>query len=293
MPLRLKKLRLQLALAGLAIGTGGLYATPAAAMSLMQAYEAALKNDPAYRAAFFANESGKENKALGLSNLLPSVNGSYSASQNRTTVTDFRGVTPYDYLDRSATVQLRQSLFNLDGWYRFKQGSAQAKFSEAQFASEQQEVIVRVVSAYVDVLYKQDLLDLAKVERDAYVEQRKVNDRLFDKGEGTKTDMLETQARLDSAEAQVLETEDLLIASRDTLAQIVGGDIGTLDILVADFHPREVDSVSFEQWKKVALDSNPEIRTARLGVDIADVDLKRQKAGHAPRVDFVGTYGKT
>ena len=293
MAFRLKGLHLRLMLAGLLAGGSLACAPTASALTLMQAYEAALKNDPTYRSAFYANESAKEYKALGLSNILPSVSGSYSASRNHTTLEEGNLVRPFDYISRSSTVQLRQSLFNLDGWYRFKQGSAQAKYGESQLASQQQDVIVRVASAYMDVLFKQDLLALAKVERDTYAEQRTVNDRLFAKGEGTKTDMLETQARLDAAEAQVLETQDLLAASRDTLTQIVGVDIGSLDTLVPDFHPRDADSVTFEKWKEVALERSPDIRTARLGVEIADTDLKRQKAGHAPRVDFVGTYGKT
>ena len=292
-----KKTRLQLALASLAVGAGLLIAPGAGAITLMQAYEAALKNDPTYRSAFYANESAKENKALGLSNLLPNVAASYNASQNRTTLSGTTALGPYvvpeDYLSRSSTIQVRQSLFNLDGWFRYKQGISQAKYAEAQFASQQQEVIVRVINAYLDVLFKQDLLELAKVEHDTYVEQRKVNDRLFEKGEGTKTDMLETQARLDASEAQLLESEDALNVSRDTLATIVGIDIGSLDTLVPGFHPREADTVSFEQWKTIALERNPDIRTARLGVEVSSIDLKRQKAGHAPRVEFVGTYGKT
>lgn len=284
-----KKTRIQLALASMAL----MAVSNASGISLIDAYEAALKNDPAFRSAYYAKESTKESKALGLSNLLPNVAAAYSAGQNRTTIHDFRGTFPQDYLSRSSTVQLRQSLFNLDGWFRYKQGEAQAKYGEALFDSQKQEVIVRVLSAYLDVLYKGDLLALAQVERDSYAEQRKVNDRLFEKGEGTKTDMLETQAKLDAVEALVLESQDALTASRDTLAQIVGGDIGTLDTLVADFRPREADSVSFEQWKKVALENNPDIRTARLAVEVSNADLNRQKAGHAPRVDFIGTYGKT
>ncbi len=300
MALRWKNAPLRLALAVMA---GSLLAPAAQAITLMQAYEAALKNDPQYRSAYYANESGKENKALGLSNLLPNVSASYNASQNRTTLVEEqynafgqplgRGPRPLDYLSRSSTIQLRQSLFNLDGWFRYKQGAAQAKYAQNQFESQQQEVIVRVVNAYLDVLFKQDLLELSKVERDMYVEQRKVNDRLFEKGEGTKTDMLETQARLDASEAQVLETQDALNVSRDTLATIIGGEIGELDPLVPGFHPREADSVSFEQWKTIALERNPDIKTARTGVEIAGFDVKRQKAGHAPRIDFVGTYGKT
>ena len=290
MPLRLKMPPLCLALA---VCAGGLVALPASALSLMQAYEAALKNDPAYRSAIYTAQAGKENRALGLSNLLPSVTGSYSASQNRTTLSLGDVPRPYDYISRSSTVQLRQSLFNLDGWFRFKQGAAQARYTESQFASQQQEVIVRVISAYVDVLFKQDLLALARVERDFYAEQRKVNDRLFARGEGTRTDMLETQARLDASQAQLLETDDALQLSRDALAAIVGGEPGALDGLAPDFAPRAADSVAFDAWKAVALERNPDIATARIGVEIAATDIKRQRAGHAPRVDFVATYGKT
>jgi hypothetical protein len=35
-------------------------------------------------------------------------------------------------------------------------------YAEAQFASQQQEVIVRVVNAYLDVLFKQDIMALAR-----------------------------------------------------------------------------------------------------------------------------------
>lgn len=284
-----KKRALPLAIASLLAGM----APASQAISLQQAYEAALKNDPAYRSAYYTSEAGKENRALGLSNLLPTLQGSYNASQNRSTINYGLGDKPQDYISRSATVQLRQSLFNLDGWFRYKQGATQARYAESQLSSQQQEVIVRVVGAYLDVLYKQDLLQLATAERDTYLEQRKVNDQLFAKGEGTRTDMLETQARLDTSEAQLLETRDALTASRDTLMQIVGGDIGELDRLVQDFHPREVDNVSFEQWKTIALEKNPDILSAKLGLEMAQLDLKRQKSGHAPRIDFVGTYGKT
>src|SRR6202007_2978182 len=109
------------------------------------------------------------------------------------------------------------------------EGVAQSKYAGAQFASQQQEVIIRVVTAYLDVLYKQDLLALAQVERDMYTEQRKVNDRMFEKGEGTRTDMLETQARLDAAEAQVLESQDELTTSYDTLTGVIGAPADHVD----------------------------------------------------------------
>lgn len=276
-----------------ALGAGFLlYSSGAMALGLMQAYQSALQNDPTYRSSYYANEAGRENAKLGLSNLLPNLSGSYSASQNRTTRVIGAQTFPEDYISRSAGVQLRQALFNLDGWARYKQGKAQSAYAGAQFASQQQEVIIRVFNAYLDVLFKDDLLNLAKAERDLYAEQRKVNDRLFEKGEGTKTDMLETQARLDGAEAQVLESLDNQAVSRETLSRIIGGDVGTLDELTPDFRVMSSDGQSFEQWKTIAMERNPDIKTLVYGTEIAHQEYKKAIAGHAPRLDFVANYSK-
>lgn len=270
-----------------------LHSQGAMAIGLMQAYEAALKNDPAYRAAFYASEAGKENRALGMANLLPQVSASWSGSQNRTTLTEGARSVPRDYISRSALIQVRQPLFSLDGWARFKQGAAQSNYAAAQFDSQKQEVIYRVSNAYLDVLFKRDLLALAKVERDMYLEQRAVNDRMFAKGEGTKTDMLETQARLDVAEAQVIESEDALRYSMTTLSAIVGSEVDGVDGLAPDFRLREADGKPFEYWKQIAIETNPDIKAMTYGIDIADQEVRKAYAGHAPRIDAVGTYGKT
>jgi outer membrane protein, protease secretion system len=266
---------------------------PASALSLLQAYDAALKNDPAYRAAFYTKEAGLENRNLGRANLLPSINGSYSGSQNRTTVDTRGNVEPRDYLSRSATVQVRQPLFNLDAFARYKQGVAQTDYAEAVFDSQSQEVIIRVTTAYADVLLKEYSVALAKVERDALVEQRNSNDLLFKRGEGTRTDMLETQSRLDLAEAQLLEAEDALATSKDTLAGIIGGPVGVLDRLRGDFRTAASDLKGYENWKEQALVQNPDIKALKQAVEISRQEINKQRAGHLPRVDAIGTYGKT
>ena len=270
-----------------------LQASGAQALGFLQAYEAALKNDPTFRSAYYTNEAGKENRQLGLSNLLPNLSGGYSASQNRTTVTQGDRVAPYDYISRSATLQLRQSLFNLDGWARFKQGKAQSNYAASVYDSQRQEVIFRVANAYIDLLFKEDLMALATVERDMYAEQRKVNDRMFEKGEGTKTDMLETQARLDGAEAQVLEYTENLMVSRETLATIIGGEVGEVDRLSPDFRIRPSDGQTFEYWKQIAIETNPDIKAIAFSVEIAHQEYNKARAAYTPRVDFVATYGKT
>lgn len=283
-----RKLPLALAAAGMLLGAD------ASALSLMQAYEAALKHDPTYLSAYFNAEGGKENRVLGRSALLPSVSGNYSKTQNRNTETYFSGAkAAQDYQSLNATVQVRQTVFSLDAWARYKQGAAQSEQAEAQFASQQQEVILRLVGSYLDALLKEDQLALMIAERDMYAEQIKVNELLFKKGEGTSTDVLETRSRLDLAEAQVLSAQDDLMTAKDTLAFLVGGDVDGLDHLRPGFHVSNEDMKPFEEWKKTALEQNPDIQSLTKAVEVARQEYNKQRAGHTPRVDLIGTYGKT
>ncbi len=277
------------ALLALAAGSAG-------ALTLQQAYEAALKNDPAYRMNFYENEMGKENRILGRAALLPTVAASYSANKNRVDQTTHIGTREQfeqpRYISRSALIQLRQPLFSLDAWARYRQGMAMANQSAATFEANTGEVALRVVGAYVDALFAQDQLALAKAQRESYLEQMKVNDRLFVKGEGTKTDQLETQARLDLAEAQVLESEDNVTAARNTLEGVVGMEVTSLDRLGQDFVLDRGQSLSFDEWRAIALAQNPDLKAARYAVEVAQAEVLKARAGHTPRVDLVAAYSK-
>lgn len=266
----------------------------AGAMTLEEVYQAALKNDAAYRAAYYSNESGKENRVLGRSNLLPQLSASYSGGKSHSDISTGSAATRHeDYNTKSAVLQLRQPLFSLDALARYKQGGLQADYSEAVFMSERQQVAVRAVGAYVEMLFKQDQLDLARVERDMYVERMKVNDRMFDKGEGTRTDMLETRARLDVAEAALLEAQDNLAATRTTLESVVGGPVDSISPMSADFRPQAADVLGFEAWKNIMLEKNPDLKARALAVAINQQEINKARAGHTPRVDLVASYSKS
>lgn len=281
---------------GLALG-----AAPAHALSLQQAYEAALRNDPTYRMRLQERESGKEYEILGRSALLPSVSASHSVTRNVADQTapqrDILGrVTMVEshprYLSRSSTVQLRQPILNLDAYYRYRQGKVQTAQSAEALEAGTDDVALRTARAYMDVLFAQDQVALSKVQRDMYKEHQAVNARLFEKGEGTRTDMLETKARYDLAEAQLIEAEDNLVAARDTLQGVIGMDPGSLDELGTNFRPLAFDQGSYEDWEKLALKNNNMLAATRLAVENSRLEIGRNRAAHAPRVDFLATYNK-
>ncbi|MBZ2209304.1 TolC family outer membrane protein [Massilia soli] len=268
----------------------------ASAITLQQAYAAALKNDPAFRMNFYENEAGQENRIIGRSALLPNIIGNYSYTQNRTELTQMIGprevVTHPDYTSRSGVIQLRQPLFSWEAYARYRRGVAQAGESAARFEYGKDLVALRVVGAYVDALYASDQLNLARAQRETFLEQMKVNDRLFEKGEGTRTDMLETQARLDVAEAQVIEAQDNVVAARNTLEGVVGMPVDKLEPLSADFKVDAGATASFDEWSRIALQNNPDLQAARLAIEAAQQEVNQARSAHTPRLDLVATYSK-
>jgi len=276
-------------------------AAQAAPMNLLQAYQAALQNDPTYRSAIYENQAGQEARIMGRSNLLPKLSGRYATSKNQADITQsgknmlgqpVTQTTQRDYTSLNAGVTLRQPLVNFEALALYNQGIAKTHYSDAQFVGRSQELMLRLVGAYADAQYSEDQLMLAMAQRDAYREQMHVNERLFKQGEGTKTDMLETEAHANLAEAQVLEAQDNVTVARNTLAGIVGMEVTELAPLNQDFRLLPLQPATFQEWRDLAMTKNAEIVALGYGVEIAREEINRQRAGHAPSMDLVAGYSK-
>lgn len=288
------------------------------ALSLLQAYEAALANDPAYLAAIQENLAGQQYKVLGRAGLLPNISANYSKNKNRAEIATIKhlepvgvtsvepavepdsaktqaSVSPEDrkYSSLSTSIQLRQSLFNLEAWARYQQGISQTLASDAQFVARSQDLILRLASFYSTAKYNEDQLAQAVSQRDAYAEQKRANERMLQSGEGTKTEVLEAQAKFDLAEAQVLEAQDDLAHARNSLASMVGQDVTELDSLTPNFVAKPVIPNTFEAWKAIALERNAEIAIQKFLVESANHEIKKSWAGHAPKLDFVASVSKS
>ncbi|MFI4938966.1 MAG: TolC family outer membrane protein [Burkholderiales bacterium] len=267
------------------------------ALGLLEAYNAALQNDPIYHSAIHESDAGKENRTLGRSNLLPNLSINYSGNKNWAETTQPNGNGGYAstkpiYISSTGGLTLRQPLYSPEGVARYREGIAQSDYSEAQFSARKQELVIRLVSAYVDALYAGDLLNLASAQRDTFAEQKQANDRMFKRGEGTRTDMLETQAKLDLAEAQLIEAKDSRATSFHALAAIVGSEVNRLDGLSENFQARPLQPAAFEDWKQLALQHNPDIQAQRYAVEVAQQEIYKNRAGQLPHLDLVASVTK-
>lgn len=275
-------------------------ASSAFSMGLIEAYNLALQNDPAYQSAIHDHDGSAENRELARSNLRPQLALNYSGSRNFATTSQPNPNPPYTgkldtyphYVSSTSTLNFSQPIIAFDNYARYKEGMAQADYGDAQFSSRQQDLLMRLLSAYVDALFAYDNLHLVTSQRDTLLEQKQVNDRMFKEGEGTKTDMLETQAKLDLAEAQLIEARDGHATNFQALEAIVGAEIKSVDGLVDGFEPKPLQPADFESWRAIALEHSPDIAAARVAVEVAKDEVAKNRAGHMPHMDFVASVGK-
>lgn len=271
------------------------------ALDLMHAYEAALNNDPVFRSAVKESEAGQANRVIGRSQLLPRLNYSYWTAANnlKQSGAAYTGgpqqITNQAYSSDNQAAQLTQPLFDLGALARYRQGIAQGDFADAKFAYSSQDLLVRTLQAYVDLLFAEDQLRYQTAERDAYHEQMKLNQRTFEKGEGTRTDLLETTASYSLAEAKVIEAQDNLENAKRKLEAMLGEPIKSakeVKRLNDHFKIQPIIPKVFEDWKELALSSNPELLAMKHQVEIARQTYQQNKAAHYPTVSGFATWNQ-
>ncbi len=265
------------------------------ALGLLDAYEAALRNDPIFRAAIHENEAGQEEAAIGLSGLLPNLSIRHSQSKNtgtREISSVPGGAQPLNFDSQVSTLSLRQPLLNMEAVASYRQGNARANSSRAKFTGHSQQLVVRLVEAYVETLLAQKRLKLTEAQHDALEELKRVNEHMLQKGEGTTTDVLETQSKFALAQAQVIEAQDEWEVAQLNLAAIVGEQVTQLDRLSDTFQIQAIQLPDYDSWQALALSSNAELVTQRHTVISGKEEIRKSLSGHAPSVDLVASLSK-
>ncbi|WP_168416155.1 TolC family outer membrane protein [Erwinia amylovora] len=293
--------------AGLVVGTL-LFAmsAPVYALGILDAYSLALEKDPTFRAAIKEKEAGDENENIGRAGLLPKISLNYQNSPRNWQTqkypqNDFFGnvseaTRRQQYRSYSSSVTLTQPLFDYEAYARYKGGVAQAMMSDERYRGKLLDLAVRVSSAYIEVADAKDQIALAEAQKAAYKEQLTLNDRLLSAGEGTLTDVAETQARYSLAEAQAIEAHDALDAAQRELEAIIGVPLNQLDELQVlrpgKFRVAPLIPAKFEQWQKIALENNPALSASRHGVDAAKYEVESNRAGFMPNVQLYASHSE-
>lgn len=266
---------------------------PAWSMDLLQAYQAALLQDPTVRAARAAADAGREAVPQARAQLYPNV--ALSAARN---YNDLNSTRPnllgqstsarQNYYSDNQSITVRQPLYRK----HLLDGVVQAAFvvddANATLDRELQNLVVRVASAYLDALLATDQLALTLAQKNTTTAQLNAAQKAFLAGSGTRTDIDEAQAHLDQALAQELESHQQVDFTRSQLEAITNQPVGLLARLDPDAMVLQLQQPSLlEDWRRVAQDQSPEIASLKARLAAAQLSVERARGGHYPSLDAV------
>jgi outer membrane protein len=283
--MKLRLLPLTLSLAAFLTGQ-------AQAQSLVQLYEAAKGYDAAFKSAQAQYQANLSKAEQAKAFLRPTAGLGATVSES-----DFNNLTSTNvdarYGTRTATLSASQPLFRPANMAGYQQGMKQVGLAQAQLKAAEQELIVRVSQAYFEVLTAQESLAFVKAQKTAVSEQLAAAKRNFEVGTSTITDTREAQARFDLVTAQEIAAENDLRVKKLALDQSVGTPNTQPVPLKSGANLNATVTGSADTWAQQAADQSPSVEQARIGLEVAQLETEKAKAGHMPTLDLTASYGGT
>ncbi|WP_280150970.1 TolC family outer membrane protein [Piscinibacter sp. XHJ-5] len=276
-------------LAPLALGIAlALGAAGVRAQSLFEVYEAARGFDASYLAARALADSAVYRAEQVHALRRPSVG--LTAGVSRSTLDT--GSADRTTRTTSASIDADQSLFNRQNDADIAKADKGVEAAKADVLIAEQDLILRVSTAYFDVLTAQETLASAQANRRAISEQLASAKRNFEVGTATITDTREAQARFDLATAQELQAENDLQTKRLALDTIVGRSAVAPKPLATPVELAPLVPGSVEQWVSTT-ETAPSVLRSRIAYDVAQLETRKARAGHLPTVGLSAGVGRS
>ncbi len=288
MPRQLRLPRLAPVLA--AVLTLAAFSAPTAAQSLQELVDAARAYDATFRAAQSTAQAAEFRAAQA--DALGRPTASLSASAGTGFTEESRGSSARAS-QMGGTLSGRYALINGANTATMAQAKKSLESAQAELATAEQDLIIRVAQAYFEVLTAEEALKTAQASKAFITEQLASARRNFEVGTATITDTREAQARFDLATAQELAADNDLLTKRIALDQLVGRQNVAPKALVVPVELPAPLPADAEQWVSVADQTHPAIRRARLGVDVATLETDKARAAERPTLDAVASLGST
>ena len=196
---------------------------------------AAKDNDASVGAARASYLADKERLPQARAALLPSIVARANTTKTEVTIpgdnSAAAAVLENGYNDNGWSAQLRQPVLNLSSWFGYNSAKAFVKASSFSLAAQEQDLIVRVAEAYLNILRTRDRLDTTNAEVTAVKRQLEQVQQRFDVGLVAITDVLESQAAFDAALVRQIQADTDHYISFETLRTLTGRDYDTLATL--------------------------------------------------------------
>lgn len=194
----------------------------AQAETLNEALAMAYQSSPTLRAARAALRSVDEKVPEALAGYRPqadfSAGGGYSSGTNSSNSLSSKSSGPVAAFD----LRVRQPIYKFGTGAAVDQAKDEVKSQRARLQGVEADVLLRAVTAYVDVVRTEAVLNYSIAHQQALERDVASSKRQFERGEVRRSGVAEAEARLAVATAQRTQAESNLAVARATYQQIVG-----------------------------------------------------------------------
>ena len=273
------------------------------AEDLMQVFDLAVNNDPLIREAR-ANYNAQHTQIdQGRSQLLPSINLSANTSRD-TQGTDgnpppnpngggFGGRNAHSFADgfnsKGYNLNLNQNLLNFQAWYSYQALRKSDQVAALNLQQAEQQLIMRVATAYFDVLRAQADLTSLQAEEAAANQLLEQTQQRFDVGLIPITDVNDSQFRADEVAVRRLQAENILSQRFEALEAITGIDYTNISTLSPEF-PITPPETSLDEWTMLTMDNNLALQSAQLTFEARKDEARAARSAMLPTVQLGMSY---
>ena len=275
-----------------------LAAAPVRALTLEEAFAEAVRTNPDLRAAREAARSAHEGVPLARSVWMPTVRAELLASRTRIgSSLDFTGF--FSGMPTSSPLVTDQRIMKLaatQNLYHGGRNSAlirradqEVRQAHAVVEDAEQIVLLRVATAYLDVLRAERTVELRQASLAAFEARVRETEAQFEVGDRTAADVAQALAERDVAVSDVAAAQADLETQRSLFAMLVGAEPRDL---AAPGEPGGLPG-TLEAAVRRAEDERPAVRAADHAVRAADHAVRAVSGELGPRVDLQGTVMRT
>ncbi len=267
--------------------------SPLFAANLLQAYQKALVSDPTFKQAQAVWSADKENLPIAEAGYLPqfdfSANYDHMAFTRNNPVAQTININGF-YRTYGMNATLTQPIFNAQAWASIKTARASVKAATATYFAAEQDLMVRLVTAYLNVLRAYDKLRFTVANKRAVYRQLETAREKFKVGLIAITGVYDAKSRYDIAVAEEINDRNELNDRVEDLRAITGVHYKVLsgsskDIPLITPRPNNINN-----WVHVALMQNYSLH-AQLFTEMSARDRIHQvAAGGFPVVNLVGNW---
>lgn len=260
-------------------------------MTMQECVRVALGNNLTVKRGVYNAEGYRVNKLQAQGNFLPTLTLNANASQsygrnlNPVTYQYFQGITRTVNPSASGGVLLFNGFRNQ---YTYRQSKRNVEAADLDLEKVKNDVIINVVNNYTTCILNKELYENAKFQLNSSQQQLERIQKQVEAGALPKSNELTQEATVATNETNLITQENAYNLSLLQLKQSMQVPASTpLEIVVPDITMEDLTiSQTPEEIYEMSTKTLPQVKSALLKVEAAELGTKAARAAYYPRLSF-------